>query len=353
MLGLARPNLAHSAITRSGAGRGTNTALRLTLPMRINHVAVLGVGGVGGYFGGKLCRLQAEGVSVSFVARGEHLREIERSGLVVDTETEGKLLCRPRTLTDDPRKLERPDLCLLCTKEFDLHPAMERLAPLLDAGAVILPLLNGADIHERVRRVVKEGVVFPACVYVGVHVERPGLVVQRGGACKILLGRDPQRPEASGENLVDLFSRAGVQSLWTEQIQVEIWKKFIFICGYGLVAAARDRTLGEIRESEELSAQVRAVMKEVAAVAALAGTPLPADTIEVAIEKASSFPFGARTSFQRDFERADRKDERDLFVGTMLRLGERFGVDVPCIRSIAAGLARTKPWPPGIQSARG
>jgi 2-dehydropantoate 2-reductase len=313
--------------------------------MNIKNIAIIGIGGVGGYFGGKLCGLQENrsGISISFVARGDHLRTIQDSGLLLSSENEGELVCRPSLATDDFRRLPRLDLCLLCVKEFDLLGVLSRLEPLLAEDAVLLPFLNGVDIYTRVRAVIKKGTVLPACVYVGTHVERPGKVLQKGGACKVLFGPDPLSPGFAPHELLTLFDHAGIKSEWTPDIQVEIWKKFIFICAYGLVSAAYDKTLGEILEDEVLRTDAQMIMLEVISIAKATGISLPADITKTSLLKAQSFPFEAKTSFQRDFERMDKKDERDLFAGAIIRRACDLEIDVPKIRAVSRILSKRKP----------
>src|SRR6266404_2748154 len=204
--------------------------------MNINNIGIIGVGGVGGYIGGKLCHLQksGSGVSISFVARGEHLGAIQESGLLLSSEKEGDLVCKPSLATDAFRRLPPLDLCLVCVKEFDLPAALSRLEPRIHGESIVLPLLNGVDVYSRIREVIRKGVVLPACVYVGTHIERPGKVCQKGGACKILFGPDPLRPDFAPRDVIALFDQAGIKSEWTLNVQLEIWKKFIFICAYGL-----------------------------------------------------------------------------------------------------------------------
>jgi 2-dehydropantoate 2-reductase len=311
---------------------------------RINNIAVIGVGGVGGYFGGKLCKLPQEntGCTVSFLARGDHLRAIQRDGLLLHSDGED-LVCRPSLGTSDFHQLPPPDLCLLCVKEFDLAPVLSRLAPLIRDQTVILPLLNGVDISARVRHVITNGILLPACVYVGTHIERPGVIAQKGGACKILFGPDPLYPQFSPNEILQLFGRANIKCEWTPDIQVEIWKKFIFICAFGLVTAAFDKTVGQVLDSDGLRADAQAIVNEAIELAKVSGVRLPPDTAEAALLKARSFPHETRTSFQRDFERSDRRDERDLFAGTMLRVAAQFRVLIPTTQRVAAVLEKRKP----------
>jgi 2-dehydropantoate 2-reductase len=311
---------------------------------RICNIAVIGVGGVGGYFGGKLCKLLQEttGCTISFLARGEHLRAIQQDGLVVHSD-DGDIVCRPSLATSDFHELPPPDLCLLCVKEFDLFPVLSRLCPLIRENTVILPLLNGVDIPTRIRRVIPNGILLPACVYVGTHVERPGVILQKGGACKILFGPDPLHPTFSVDEILSLFGRASIKCEWTPDIQVEIWKKFIFICAFGLVTAAFDKTVGQVLDNDTLRTEVQAIVNEAIELAGASGVRLPSGTAEAALLKARSFPREAKTSFQRDFEQSDRKDERDLFAGAMLRLAREFRVQIPATQRVASILEKRKP----------
>jgi 2-dehydropantoate 2-reductase len=313
--------------------------------MAIRNFGIIGVGGVGGYFGGKLCRLQAidPGISISFVARGEHLRAIQEVGLLLSTEDEDELVCRPALATDDFARLPRLDLCLICVKEFDLPSVLTKLAPIVHRNTILLPLLNGVDAFSRTRAIIKNGIVLPACVYVGTHIERPGKVTQRGGACKILFGPDPLRPDFAPQELIALFEQARVKYEWTLDIQTEIWKKFIFICPFGLVTAAYNKTLGEVLADGQLQGEVQQIMQEAVSLALGLGIRLPADAIETSLAKGLGFPFEAKTSFQRDYERLDKRDERDLFAGTMIRLAEELAIDVPATRRVATILEQRKP----------
>jgi len=120
------------------------------------NIGVVGVGGVGGYFGGKLCRLiAARGMKVHFVARGQHLECIRREGLSVRTEAEGEWTCWPTTVTDSIEELPQLDVCLLCVKSYDLPNAIVQLRRRVSDSTTILPLLNGIDIYDRIRAILR------------------------------------------------------------------------------------------------------------------------------------------------------------------------------------------------------
>jgi 2-dehydropantoate 2-reductase len=235
------------------------------------------------------------------------------------------------------------DVCLICVKAYDLPAVLDGISPKILEDSLVLPLLNGVDIYERIRRSLKRGMVFPACVYVGTHIERYGKVTQRGGACRILIGPDPSVPGFIPSLLLDTLRGAGINHTWFDEVYPEIWTKFIFIAAFGLVTAAFDKTLGEVRDSVELMGLVRSVMEEILAIAKTQAIKLPEDIVTGTLEKAAAFPSETKTSFQRDFERYDKPDERDLFSGTIIRLGRRLGIRTPATSRLQEMLDARKP----------
>ncbi len=277
------------------------------------------------------------------VARGEHLAAIQSQGLILNTEKEGRLICQPTRATDELESLDEQDAILLCVKEFDLSNCVTRLQSAIGSNTIILLLLNGVDVYDRIRITESRGRVQPACVYVGTHIESPGVVTQKGGACKILLGPDPTHPNQVPEDLLENMKEARILFEWSPNVTAAIWEKFIFICSFGLVTAAFDKVIGEIAEDSVLRRFVEDIMTEILKVADGRKIKLPGDITQRALEKATTFPYETKTSFQRDFEKADKKDERDLFAGAMLKYAAALEIELPRISEIAEKLEKIKP----------
>ena len=121
----------------------------------IKNVGIIGIGGVGGYFGGKICQVQqlTKDLKVYFIARGQHLIEIQKNGLTLNTITEGTFTCIPTLVTDDIRELPVLDLCIISVKVFDLNDVVKELVKKMKPDTIIIPLLNGVDIYTRIRNV--------------------------------------------------------------------------------------------------------------------------------------------------------------------------------------------------------
>jgi 2-dehydropantoate 2-reductase len=310
----------------------------------MKNIAVIGIGGVGGFFGGKLTRLLEHDpqVTIYFIARGHHLQEIQAKGLLLDTE-DGQLVCKPTKAMERIADLPRLDYCLVCVKGYDLVNVLSQLKDKIDDATVILPLLNGVDIFERIREVIKVGYLHPACVYIGTHIEKPGLIWQRGPLSTIFLGHDPGWAQEN-RTILPFFDAAGIKYGWKDDPFMEIWNKYIFIASFGLVTADSGMTIGELFLSKERLDTVRAIMGEIVALGRGKGIGLSPTIIEDILLKASKFPFETKTSFQRDVELKDRPDERDLFGGSILRLGRELGIPTPATGEIYASISRRKPY---------
>ncbi|OHD57022.1 MAG: hypothetical protein A2Y33_08835 [Spirochaetes bacterium GWF1_51_8] len=293
----------------------------------MKKICVFGTGGVGGYFGGKIAsRLNDR--EVYFIARGEHLEQIRKNGLILNTASEKGLVCRPALATDNPAEIPQCDLVLLSVKSYDLKDCLPHVKRVAGAVGAILPLLNGVDIVERIRNVVDTAVVLPGCVYVGTHISKPGEITQDGGDGRIIFGDDPLGLRYDPAPLIELFRAAGIAHEYQPDPYPSIWMKYIFIAAYGMVTAAYRKTLDEVYADNKLRTLALSVMHEIAAIAERKGVGLPENAAASSLDKAKSFPAGTKTSFQRDYEKGG-KNESDLFGGTIIRLGRETGIPTP------------------------
>ena len=339
------------------------------------HIAIYGTGGIGGYLAGKLgVLLRQEGGSLkalSLVARGPHLDTIQKNGLTF-IDVEGNSHCIHPTAAaeklNDPSFTAAgastkgqagpgagpPDFVFLCVKGYDLGGAVDKIVEQLgldreEAGAfgaagvlgtpgaagaadtTIIPLLNGADIYERVRSRMPGGRVLPGAIYISSAVTEAGTVQHKGGPGKLILGKGLGEDAQQPEQLLGLLEAAGIPYEWHDDPFPAIWGKFLFISPFSLATAVTAKTLGELLSEEKLTSDIRTMMEEVAAVARAKGIALPADAVDSTMAKAAAFPPETKTSFQRDIEAGRKKDERDLFGGTVLRLGAELGVSTPMV----------------------
>jgi len=295
------------------------------------NICFYGVGGVGGYYGALVASYlnNKNRGHTSFIARGKHKEAILDNGLLLKKEG-GKeaILVTPDSCTDTVENLPVFEIVVVSVKSYDLEQVSKDLSKITDENSVILPLLNGADIYDRMRLYFKKGYVLPACLYLGTHIESPGVIFQNGGSGQILVGRDPLKPAFYPENLLNLFADAAIWIEFFEDVNVQIWTKYMFIASYALVTATYGKTIGAVAKDSALSTLVKNIMQEIELIAKALDIELPADIVETSFTKANQFPPETKTSFQRDVESKGRQSEWDLFGGTILRYAERLNIKV-------------------------
>jgi 2-dehydropantoate 2-reductase len=296
----------------------------------IKRVCIYGAGGVGGYFGAKIAETAAE---VYFIARGEHLKAIQQHGIIVKTP-ERTISVRPTLATDNIGEIPSPDLILLCVKGYDLPQAAAAIKNVAHENTVIIPLLNGVDIVERIRSVLDTGIVLPACIYLGTHIESPGVIDQSGGNGVIIFGPDQKHPEYTGDNVKAFFQKTGLKYEWYDDPLPRIWEKYMFIAAFGLVTALYGEGLGTLMNNAAHRNLVRGIMSEIYGISKMKTINLPNDVVGKSLQKAANFPSNARTSFQRDIESGSRFNEGDLFGGTIIRQGAALGVATPVTEKV-------------------
>lgn len=307
--------------------------------MPIKNIGIIGTGGVGGYFGGKLSLNPV--ANVYFLARGQHLKAIQEQGLILSTE-QGEFICQPTLATDRFMDLPVLDLALVCVKSYDLDTVLTQAKGVISEETILIPLLNGIDIYERIRKILPAPRILPACVYIGTHVETPGKVVQNGGSCIITFGPDQACRDWAPQEVFRLFDKSNIRYQWLEDPFPAIWTKFLFIAPFGLITACYDKTIGEVRESEALTRLALSLMQEILTLAKKKGIHLPPSILADILITVKNFPYKTRTSFQRDFANPDKPDERDILGGTLVRLGREYGVPTPVAEDILNRLQKQK-----------
>ncbi|MFX0069523.1 MAG: ketopantoate reductase family protein [Candidatus Hermodarchaeota archaeon] len=303
--------------------------------MNIKNIWICGVGGVGGYFGGKIANKISElekKNKIYFLARGLHLEEIKKKGLKLNTSNGEELICTPTLASDDIKDFPVPDLCLICVKSYDLDDLIIRIKKKLANNTIIIPLMNGIDIYDRIRKNLKKSIVLPTCVYIGSHIEKPGLIIQSGNPGFFFCGFDPKYPNFNPQNIIDFFNEMEINLNWRNDPYPKIWEKYVLVASFALVSAHTGQTLGGIIDDKNSLDILKKIMNEIVTIAERKGIKLAENIIEDIIEFCKDYP-DVRTSYQRDIEKG-KKNEGDLFGGALMRMGKETGIPTPMTTSI-------------------
>lgn len=299
------------------------------------RVAVLGAGGVGGYFGG---RLALAGAEVCWIARGAHLEAIRRDGLRVRSVL-GDFHVRGLA-TDDLAEVGPCDYVLFCVKSYDTDAAARLLPPLLHADTAVLTLQNGVDNPDKIASVVGWRHVMAGAAFVFATLQGPGEVAHTGGPGRVVFGEMDGARTPRAERLLAWFREANVPAELSPDIRRVLWDKFAFICAQAGLTAAAGLPVGELRAVPETWALFRRVLEEVCAVAAAEGVQLPPDTVDRHLEFAGRLEPQAASSLYHDLVHG-RRMELEALHGTVVRLARRHELPVPVCETLYALL---KPW---------
>ena len=291
-------------------------------------IAVMGIGGVGGYYGSLLARYYAENrdVEVIFIARGQHLQEIRKNGLKMLREKE-EFLAKPDLAADDPLKCGAFDVVLFCTKSYDLEDSARLVSPCVDENTVVISLLNGVNNPERLRAVLHKGKILNGCVYLAAHILRPGVIQQIGGSGKLFFGGESDLP-VDGKGIENILQAADIDAEYSRDIESIVWEKYIFICPFASATTFLDRTIGGVLDDGEGKSLLEGLLREVIHIAETRGVNLPENILEITMDKALTFPRETKTSMQKDAEDG-KKTEIDTFTGYIVKAARKHGVSVP------------------------
>ena len=291
-------------------------------------IAIVGIGGVGGYYGGKLALRYAssDDHEIFFIARGEHLDKIKQNGLKLIT-TEGDFTAIPSRATDNPKELGPLDLVLFCVKGYGLENAARMIVDNLHPDTVTIPLLNGVDNVERLKTIVNTGIILNGCVYISTRITSPGVIQQTGGSCKLLFGPESGSIEPY-KKIETLLRNADIEAELSESITVGAWSKFLFVGPLAGITSMLGKPFGAIIENAELRTMLEGMMKEVKFIADAKGIPLPDDIIQQSLKLTSNFPYETKSSLQLDFEKGNQT-EIETFTGYIVKSGNELGIETP------------------------
>ena len=306
------------------------------------RIGIVGIGGVGGYYGGKLAMAYAgKGMhEVIFIARGETLKAIRENGLRL-LSTEGDFTITPTLSSYDPAEIGPLDLVIFTMKSYGLDSAARMLAENVRPNTVILPLLNGVNVAQRLRKLFPGSTVLNGCVYISSHIKSPGVIEDKVRRNQLVFGPDKNEDMEQYRSLEKLLQEAGINAKLVENVAVAIWTKYIFVETLAGITSLEDKTAGAVLEKEESRAMLREMIQEVEKIARAQGVDLPGDIIDSTMKKIASIPYETTTSMQLDHRRGNPL-ELDTFSGYIVQAGKDLGIKTPLHEQVYKELTKGK-----------
>lgn len=287
-------------------------------------IAILGAGGVGGYYGGVLARA---GHQVSMLARGDHLEALRERGLEVRTPEETFTV--QVGAADDPRELGETDLAIVAVKTYSLAEIAPAVRTVAETGAVVLPLLNGVDAADRL---IADGVpderVLGGLTEISAVRAAPGVIERRSQFQRVVVGERAGGLSERAERIAAAFQEAGVEARASEEIETDLWRKLAFIASLGAACGLARAPIGKVREAPLGWLMIQRAVHEVFSVGKARGVALTDEDEANALSFAESLAPHLKPSLLVDLE-AGRPTEIEDLSGAISRLGRLAGVETP------------------------
>jgi 2-dehydropantoate 2-reductase len=309
------------------------------------RIAVVGTGGVGGYFGGRLAAAKIPGVDVHFIARGAHLQAMRTSGLRIRSP-KGDVHVERVNATDDPAAIGPVHVVMFTVKLYDTAAASRMLPPLIGAETVVLPFQNGVDGVDIVVQAVGREHAGGGTCYVSAAIAEPGVIAHTAMDHLIFGELDGSRSRRL-ERLLDACAATNFQSTLSDAIDVDIWTKFTRLSVLSGMTAVTRSPLGTVMRDPELRAMLVAAVAEALAVAHAKGVPVRGDMVEDVVKAYDALPPQTKSSMLVDLEHG-RRLELPWLSGAVSRIGRELNVPTPTHSFITAVL---KPFVSGTPAA--
>ncbi|MBI4194298.1 MAG: 2-dehydropantoate 2-reductase [Betaproteobacteria bacterium] len=293
-------------------------------------IAVMGSGGVGGFYGGRLAHA---GCDVTFVARGAHLEAMRENGLLIENEAQGDIHLPKVNVTDDPATIGPVDLVIIAVKLWDTEAAARAIRPIVGPRTAVLSIQNGVIKDEILRREFGEAAVMGGVAYVGTRIARPGVIRQTGTLQRLVFGEYDGRRSTRAEALLEALLRAGIQAELSTDIRRTLWEKYVFLVGLSGTTATMRVPIGPIRSNPQTRAFLLDMLEETVAVGRAHGVALPENYAEDRLAFADGVAADMTSSMHHDLERGNPL-EVEWLSGGVVRLGRQVGVPTPVNRAV-------------------
>jgi 2-dehydropantoate 2-reductase len=305
----------------------------------LTRIGILGIGGVGGYFGGLLAKAYAESdqFEIVFIARGETQKAITASGLKIITD-ENEIIAFPSIVSNDPLTIGKLDYLICATKTYDIEESLLSLEKCITKNTIILPLYNGVDAPERISTLYPDNEVLQGCVYIVSMIESPGVIRKMGPYEKLYFGSDTA-PIGRLKALQTIFKSASIESYFVDQIVETVWEKFIFISALASATSYLNQNIGEIINSSSSRAVYVELLNEITMLAAVKGLNLPNDIVMQTIHKLEKTPKNATSSMHRDVL-AGRNFELASLTEFVVNEGLKYEIEMPTYKIVLDKLAK-------------
>jgi len=288
------------------------------------RIAVIGAGGVGGYFGGRLAQA---GHDVSFVARGAHLAAIRERGLVLES-ARGDATIANAMATDDPATLAPCDVVMFCEKLWDVEAVAQQIVPLVAKDGVVIPFQNGLESPRILARALGAQRVQGGVAYIAATIRAPGVIAHTGTMARLRIGAFPGGPADRAAVFVDACTKAGIEAENSADIERALWEKFCFLSAFSGCTCLIRQPLGAVRGDADVRRIFEAAIREGWTVGRARGVALADDYVAQQLAVSDTLPADMNSSMLNDLLAGNRL-EASWLSGAVARMAAEAGLGAP------------------------
>ena len=296
--------------------------------MTKKKVCVVGLGGVGGYLG---CMLAHHYDNIYFFARGKRLSSIKKNGLKLYSDAFGEFTAYPAMASNKPEEMGIMDYIILTVKNFSLENVCAEISSMIDENTVIIPLLNGVDVADKIRNLIGRGHVLDGLIYITSGANSDFSIHHTSPYGVVHIGYEKQNQD--DENILlevqKLLQGANITCEIENDIEAAIWTKYILNCAYNVVTAYYKATTGDLRKNEIALIQMKTLLEEACSVARSLKINIADDLEEVHFNHIlKNQSESATSSLNRDIT-SGRQNELETFSGQLLKSASSCGLQIP------------------------
>lgn len=288
------------------------------------NILILGAGGIGGYFGG---RLAAIGADVTFLVRAARAEILRQQGLVIRSPL-GDASIAPKLIT----QAEEPAaLILLSCKAYDLDDAIAAIRPAVGPDTIILPALNGLAHLDALDAAFGPEKTLGGLAHISATIAADGTIHQLSKLQSLSFGARSQAQDAACDKVAGLLAGAPFDLRRSASIMQEMWEKFAFITAAAGITGLMRASVGAIMAADEGERLIRTMLDECNNVAAASGFAVRPKARDWALNLLTQKDSDFTASMLRDIE-ARGRIEADHLQGDMIQRGEDLGVATDLLR---------------------
>lgn len=297
------------------------------------RIAVIGAGGVGGYFGGRLAQA---GHDVTFVARGRHLAALRERGLMLESSL-GNATIRAASFSDDLGLVGPCDVVMLCVKLWDVETVAPQLAPLLAGGGVAIPFQNGVGASDILMRALSPRNVLGGIAYIAATIREPGTIAHTGTMARLVVGAFEGGNGETATTFRDTCIEAGIDAALSANIRRALWEKFCFLAAMSGVTSMARQPIGVVRDDPDLRAAFEAAVREAWGLGRARGIALADDYMAQQLAFLDTLPAQMRSSMQNDLVAGNRL-EAPWLSGAVAAMAAEAGIAAPVSATLYAAV---------------